>query len=200
MKVFEKLETREHVKLVTDEKSLKSPTDEKSLKSPEKEKRYGNKPAIKKTLESKCWYFENGFCRKGIRCSHSHPSVMCLSFWNSGECPNGDLCPNRHPVRVCTQYLNGTCRAGKNCVHQHPTNQTSSTTGSSSGNAQPSPTSNCMTGQVYSNQVQTENQNLPSNVNCTNSGYAQHAAIQIQNQGNQFGHPSHFHQGQGWHH
>ena len=79
--------------------------------------------------KGKCWFYENGFCRKGaqgVQCPFSHPQTMCTSFWNHGECPQGDKCPKRHPAQVCIKYLNNTCINGVNCVYQHPQNSISS--------------------------------------------------------------------------
>ena len=70
--------------------------------------------------KEKCWFFENGYCREGGKCSWSHPSVMCGQFWSQGECYQDEKCPQRHPIQVCTKYLDGSCFSGKNCVHQHP--------------------------------------------------------------------------------
>ena len=100
------------------EKEIVNVTDQDCKKY----ERYGNRPEQSKIdkKKEKCWYYENGFCRKGGNCSLTHPVAMCWSFWSTGECCNGTACESRHPVQVCSKYLNGACRAGNNCVHQHP--------------------------------------------------------------------------------
>ena len=126
--VFEKLESN-NVKEMEDQKHIyvdnsKGTKDTKDVRAT----RYGNKPPgaqkeKQNEVKEHCWYYENGFCRKGGRCPFSHPAVTCIAFWNTGECSQSGSCPNRHPVQVCIRYLKGTCFAGRNCVHQHPVNQ-----------------------------------------------------------------------------
>ena len=97
------------------------------------ESRHGNRPKHLKDKSNNapnetenCWFYENGFCRQGVKCAFNHPSVMCLQFWSHGECDKGNQCIKRHPVQICTKYLNNSCIAGKNCVNQHPKNSKSS--------------------------------------------------------------------------
>ena len=96
--------------------------------NPKVHTRHGNKPKhVKEKAGSfhpkateKCYFYENGFCRKGAQCSFNHPSTMCKSFWSYGDCDNGVQCPDRHPLQVCIKYLNNTCIQGDKCVYQHP--------------------------------------------------------------------------------
>ena len=105
--------------------------------------RHGNKPKhVKEKAVSfhpkateKCYFYENGFCRKGAQCSFNHPSTMCKSFWSHGDCGNGVQCPDRHPLQVCIKYLNNTCIQGDKCVYQHP--QIAHSKPKSPGNTQP---------------------------------------------------------------
>ena len=123
--VFDKLESI-NAKEIESQKRIY----ESSKLSVEKEGngRHGNKPKNlvekepKSTRRERCWFFENGFCRKGGRCEFIHPANMCPAFWKTGECQRGGECPDRHPVQVCNKYLSERCFSGNNCVHQHPIN------------------------------------------------------------------------------
>ena len=203
--VFEKLEVRNHKEVDDQNKVYSATNDAKKSDS----KRHGNKPtrAVQKDPKDKpvehCWYYENGFCRKGGMCAFRHPVVMCASFWNTGEYPQGGSCSNRHPVQVCIKYLNGTCYAGNNCVNQHLINQdgshrVQSKTVSPNRNISPPSQMNVETQPgAYYNPSFVANQNVrrfsfpgPSQIAGQSPGASQ-------TPGNQFSHPGQ--SGQGWH-
>ena len=132
--IFEELRAKDKKELDTQKRVFEDKAESKQSD------RHGNKPkhfkATKPSIDEAkehWWFWENGYCRKGIKCSCYHPDVMCMQFWSHGECDNGDKCPRRHPIQICIKHLNHSCPSGKNCVHQHPQ--------SSSLKTNPTPTS-----------------------------------------------------------
>ena len=126
-----------------------------------------------------CWFFENGFCRKGTKCDLNHPAKMCRSFWSNGKCPQGNSCPDRHPLQICSKYLENKCIAGSNCVSQHPERTASEVSTMPAVSIPPARSSS------------PDYQQQP--INPIISQQSQH----IQNKGNLYSHPSQ-RQGQGW--
>ena len=55
-------------------------------------------------VDKKCWHYENGFCKKGDFCNYLHPHQICEHFKRFGECPQGIVCPSRHPLTICTAW------------------------------------------------------------------------------------------------
>ena len=92
----------------------------KSKSEPKKQSPLNNSRS--KKVEKKCWYFENGFCRKGSACNFLHPTEICKYFSKYGQCPQGLVCPLRHPLTICMSYMEGGCNMGDMCVLQHPIN------------------------------------------------------------------------------
>ena len=72
--------------------------------------------------DKKCWFHENGFCKKES-CDFLHPLQICSNYNKFGQCPQGLGCALRHPLRVCMTYMEGGCVTGDKCVLQHPASQ-----------------------------------------------------------------------------
>ena len=202
--VFEKLEAK-NLKELDDQKKVYNAAENSE------DKRYGNKPTVAKSqVKPNCWYYENGFCRKGARCSLNHPAVMCFPFWSTGACVQADACPNRHPVQVCIKFLNGTCLAGRNCVYQHPLEQGGNFKANSA--SQSSPRARWNVEHSPSSPMDTNSQPCQPNRPPVSPFFPnQHQQAQqvhphpngrspapSQVQGNLFGHPSQVYSGQGW--
>ena len=90
-----------------------------------------NRKVESKKIERKCWHFENGFCKKPS-CNFLHPIEICKYYSKYGQCPQGLVCPLRHPLRICMSYMEGGCHMGDMCVMQHPLNTSPQRTPSSS--------------------------------------------------------------------
>ena len=217
--IFENLEEKNRKESNSQNKIYENKTETSDAsKSP----RYGNKP--KKTnekskpesppsqIKAKCWYFDNGFCRKGEQCSFSHPVTMCPSFWSHGECSQGDGCWKRHPVQICIKYLNNSCVAGRKCVYQHPQNpkpspkQTSSPGNGPAGPSipQPSASPGIRPNVFFSNldprlSANAHAYSRPPAQNFWEQQEQQFGAYDQERhqQGNDYGHPGQ-RQGQGW--
>ena len=69
---------------------------------------------------NKCWFHENGFCRKGRYSRLLHPKQICQVYSRSGQCSFGMVCQKRHPLKICFNYTKNLCKFGKKCVYQHP--------------------------------------------------------------------------------
>ena len=97
-----------------EKKDSKAKAEAKTTSSPNNTK--NNK------IDKKCWYYESGFCRKGLACNWLHPVEICKSFSKYAQCPRGQGCPLRHPLTICMRYMEGGCHNGDVCVMQHPIN------------------------------------------------------------------------------
>ena len=72
--------------------------------------------ASDKTKNSKCRYFNSGYCKYKQRCKFLHPKNICKET----NCERGK-CPNRHP-KACKWYSGATgCRRGEDCDFSHGT-------------------------------------------------------------------------------
>ena len=73
---------------------------------------------IRKSTQTRCRYFNKGFCREENRCKFLHPSEVCHEFEHSGRCYQGSRCTLRHP-RKCRYWVRGDCWRLDACVYLH---------------------------------------------------------------------------------
>ena len=115
--VFKKLEATNAKEIESQNSTFVNNLEERNHNQVREESSINNTPT---TNQKRCWFWENGMCKKGEECDRYHPKQICEQFKQYGNCPSGESCPNRHPVQVCRRFLNNRCTAGNLCVHQHP--------------------------------------------------------------------------------
>ena len=72
-----------------------------------------------KNCQSKCRYYNRGYCKEGRGCEFFHPSEeVCQEYCNFGSCSQGRSCRQRHFKR-CRYWLKGNCWRDKTCVYLH---------------------------------------------------------------------------------
>jgi hypothetical protein len=74
--------------------------------------------SIRRSTQTRCKYFNRGFCREESRCKFLHPSEVCHEFETSGRCSQGSRCSLRHP-RKCRYWVRGDCWRLESCVYLH---------------------------------------------------------------------------------
>ena len=72
----------------------------------------------KKSNNSRCRYFNKGFCKDGKSCDFLHPVNICPEYRDSGGCSQGSVCKERHPQR-CKFWSRGNCWRNETCVYLH---------------------------------------------------------------------------------
>ena len=80
--IFEELKAKDKKELDTQKRVFEDKAESKQSD------RHGNKPkhfkATKPSIDEAkehCWFWENGYCRKGIKCSCYHPVYAILESW-----------------------------------------------------------------------------------------------------------------------
>ena len=67
--------------------------------------------------ETKCRYFNKGYCRLKTNCDLYHPKQICKTFDNTGMCSQ-TFCSDRHQ-RICKYWTRGVCYRGDSCHFRH---------------------------------------------------------------------------------
>ena len=69
----------------------------------------------------KCKLDNSGKCPRGRDCRDKHSSKTCQHHSKYGSCPFESQCEHRHPKSVCFEWQSqGACRYGEDCRHKHP--------------------------------------------------------------------------------
>ena len=69
----------------------------------------------------KCKFENTGNCRNGNKCPEAHSKNTCQSFSKLGSCPLESQCEHRHPYGICYDWQNhGACFKGDICRNRHP--------------------------------------------------------------------------------
>ena len=76
------------------------------------------KNLIAKKKQSKCRYWNRGFCKERESCQFFHPSEVCLEYCENGSCSEGRNCQRRHP-QSCKHWARGKCWRGTSCLYLH---------------------------------------------------------------------------------
>jgi hypothetical protein len=114
-KLIETLE-KKHLKDLDEQKE----TPNEKAKEPKRDPRKLSPHGKGRKKDRKCWFHENGSCKKGDSCDFLHPTQICSNYNKSWQCPQGLMCALRHPLRICMSYMEGGCISGDACVLQHP--------------------------------------------------------------------------------
>ena len=69
-------------------------------------------------IQSKCRYYNRGYCKEGERFSFFHSNEDCQEYIDSGNCSQGRRCWQRHPQK-CKYWLRGKCWRQEACVYLH---------------------------------------------------------------------------------
>ena len=75
---------------------------------------------VSKKKQSKCRYWNKGFCREGDKCNFSHKREDCNTYLNTGKCKER-TCQERHR-RSCRYFATSNgCFRGDSCQYLHST-------------------------------------------------------------------------------
>ena len=82
------------------------------------EKKLHNKKEDTKTKEhvkseTKCHFYNKGYCRSKALCSFVHPKIHC----DKENCKELK-CPHRH-IKTCKNFLKSSCKFGNACEYKH---------------------------------------------------------------------------------
>ena len=72
-----------------------------------------------KFKQTKCRYFDKGFCKYKSRCKFFHPSLICSIYERNGNCEER-TCLDRHP-ETCKFWLKERCNRNEDCDFFHGT-------------------------------------------------------------------------------
>ena len=82
-KIVESLE-REHKKDLAEQKETFNDSKHKETR---RETRKSSSTPKRNNKDKKCWFHENGFCKKGDTCDFLHPLQICSHCDKYGQCP-----------------------------------------------------------------------------------------------------------------
>ena len=71
-----------------------------------------------KKNNSRCRFFNKGFCKNGESCNFLHPDNTCKEYMESGGCSQGSACKERHPQR-CRYWSRENCWRNETCLYLH---------------------------------------------------------------------------------